>query len=218
MAHVVTVSGAVGGVGASTLAYALALQPYEGAVLIDAQLDGAPLDILIGSEDVPGARWSQVRVQSDAIDAETILCALPEVGGIHVLSADRAARMDARALHFLVQALRSRCSLIVVDIAARDAARPALKADMHLLVMPPTLLGLGAALSAPELDLLVIANTGAADFGAANADVYLDAETAGVVRWQRAVTMAAAQCLPPPPGTDVMQLAGQLWGRLCDGL
>lgn len=218
MGHVAAVSGAVGGIGTSTLAYALALQPSSPVALIDAQPDGAPLDILIGSEGVPGARWSQVRVQTDAIDGATVLEALPEHAGIHVLSADRAAGADTRALRFLVAALREHCELVVLDIPARDPGLDALRADLRILLLPPTVTALGAALAAPATDLLVAVDIGYADFPTSATVGYLDKELAGVVRWQRAVTTAAAQCVPPPASSDVMKVAAGIWGRLIDGL
>lgn len=218
MGHVATVSGAVGGIGTSTLAYALALQPSTVVALIDAQSDGAPLDILIGSEGVPGARWSQVRVQSEAIDADTILDALPEHAGIHVLSSDRAGTSDARALRFLVGALRDHCDLVVLDIPSRDTGLDALQPDLRVMLLPPTVAALGSALAAPSTDLIVVADIGRADFPIGATGDYLGGEVAGVVRWQRAVTMAAAQCVPPPASSDVMKVAAGIWGRLRDGV
>ncbi len=218
MGQVAAVSGAVGGIGTSTLAYALALQPSGAVALIDAQPDGAPLDILVGSEGVTGARWSQVRVQSDAIDALTILDALPEHAGIHVLSADRAGSVDARALRYLVAALRDHCDLVVLDIPMRDAGLEALRPDLRVTMLSPTITALGSAMTAPAGELLVVVDTGHADFPATAAADYLGRELAGVVRWQRAVTMAAAQCVPPPASADVMRVAAAIWGRLSDGV
>lgn len=218
MGCVATISGAVGGIGTSTLAFAFALQPQGEVLLIDAQPDGAPLDILLGSEGLPGARWSQVRVRSDAIDAETVLQALPEHRGVHLLSADRGGAADARALRFIVDAVREHCDLVVIDIPARDPALEDLRPDLRVVLLPPTITGLGAAMASPLVELFVTVDIGHADFAIGAAAEYLGREVLGPLRWQRSVTMAAAQCLPPPAASDVVQVADELWRRLADGL
>lgn len=217
MGRVVTVSGAVGGIGTSTLAYTIALQGGEPAVLIDAQPDGVPLDVLVGSEAVPGARWGQVRVQSDAIEGTTVLAALPQFVGLHILSADRAGTADARALRFIVDALRACCELVVVDIPAREAVIEQLRADLRLLVVPPTVTGLGAALAVPDPGLVVAVDIGRADFPISSMGDYLG-EVAGIIRWQRGVALAGSRCEPPPGSSDVARVAGFIWQRLHDGL
>ncbi len=218
MGRVATISGAVGGIGTSTLAYVLALQCAGGSALIDAQPDGAALDVLLGSESAAGARWSQVRVQSDAIDGEVVLQALPEHAGVRVLSSDRHGNADPQALRFIVEALRGSCDLVVIDIPARHPALPDLRPDLRVMALPATITGLSAALAAPATDLFVIVDIGHADFPVGSAADYLNAEVLGPLRWQRAVVMAAAQCQPPPGSTDVVKLAADLWRRLNDGL
>ena len=72
MGSVITVSGAVGGVGTSTLAYAIASQLPQSAVLIDAQPSGTPIELLIGGESEPGTRWHQIHVATPDIDPKTV--------------------------------------------------------------------------------------------------------------------------------------------------
>ena len=59
--NVVVVGSAVAGVGASTLAALLARELTERgckSVLVDADLNGGGLDVLLGVEDEDGSRWS----------------------------------------------------------------------------------------------------------------------------------------------------------------
>lgn len=216
MGIVVTVSGAVGGIGTSTFAYALALHSPSSAVLIDVQPDGVPLDVLIGSEDVPGTRWSQVRVQSDAIAADAILTALPEFHGVRILSADADATADPRAVGILVEVLRGHVDLVVLDIPSRHPLIDALNADTEVLLAPPTLLGVCAVLASRSAAQLVVTDTGHAGFRPARMHEYLDSDIAGVVRWERAVHAAAAACTTPPTSTDVMRVAQSVWQGLAD--
>lgn len=211
MAHVLAVSGAVGGIGCSTFAYALALQSRHPCLLIDGQPDGVPLDVLIGAEDVAGTRWSQVRVASDAILGTSIVAALPEWNSVHVLSADRLATADFRALPVIVEAMRRDGHDVVLDLPPHAAA----PADRRILLLPPTLLGVAAAARRLDADTwCVISEASWTDFPSAHAERYLDAEQVGVVRRQRAVALAAAACAPPPAGTDLMRVAAQVWERV----
>lgn len=211
MGYVITVSGAVGGIGTSTIAYALALQPQGTAVLIDGQPDGAPLDILLGSESMPGTRWSQVRVRSAAIEANAVLSALPVVHGVHVLSADREGWADAAALPHLVQCLRERCELVVLDVPARGQLDLG-NVDLRLLLLPATVTGVGAALAMQDGPTrLLLVHSGRADFPPHAVGEYLDHEVLGSVRWQRGVTDASVACTPPPAGSDVMRIAAVAW-------
>lgn len=217
MGFVVSVSGAVGGVGTSTFAYALALQAQGSSVLIDVQWDGAPLDVVVGVEAEPGARWSQVRVQSDSIDADTVLSALPVAHGVHVLSSDRDGTADTRAVGHLVNALRDQCELVVLDLPLRHPATSLVRADARVLVMPATIAAVAAAYGidgAPQC--FVVVDTGHADFPGTRITDYLDGEIVGTVRWQRAVTLAAGACLPLPSTSDVMRVAAALRDRVRD--
>lgn len=211
MSHVFAVSGAVGGIGCSTFAYALALQAPRPCLLIDCQPDGVPLDVLIGAEDVTGTRWSQVRVASDAITADSVMAALPEWNSVHFLSADRAAIADPAAVRAIVEALRREDHNVVLDLPTRSGTA----ADQRILLLPPTLLGIAAAGRWLDADTwCVISEAGWTDFSANHAERYLDAEQLGVVRRQRSVALAAATCAPPPASTDLMRVAARAWERV----
>ena len=211
MGQVITVSGAVGGIGTSTFAYAMALQSGSSTVLIDAQPSGAPIDLLLGMEREPGTRWSQVRVQSDAISADAVLSALPQRDGVHVLSADADAVADPRAAVHLVRALRTQCDLVVIDLPARHALHEVDLADVRVLLVPPTVLGVGAVLASAVPTHLIIVDTGNGDFAAAHIAQYLPHATPRTIRWQHAIGAAGRACTPPPDHTDAMRIAADLW-------
>lgn len=85
----VAVVGAVGGVGASTLAACLA-RAMSPALLIDGAPRHGGLDLLLGVEDVPGARWPDLNVGEGAVAGEDLRRALPVTAeGITLLSAAR---------------------------------------------------------------------------------------------------------------------------------
>lgn len=217
MGFVVTVSGAVGGIGTSTFAYALALQAPGPALLIDGQPDGVPLDLTLGIEAEPGARWSSVRLGSADIVTSTVLEALPVSHGVRVLSADREAVADPTAMALLVTAMREACDLIVLDLPMRAADASALNPDLRLLLVPPTTPGLGAALVATRTGHAIVGvDTGQGGIPIGRFHEYLEHPVAGIVRWQRAVTVAAESCLPPPSSTDIARLARLIWGGVSD--
>jgi len=219
MGMVVTVAGAVGGIGTSTFAYAVALQVGSALqvghkpVLIDAQPDGVPLDLVVGAEQVPGIRWSQVRIRSADISADTILSALPTHRGVAVLSADREATADAVALGHVVQVLRDEQCVVILDIPARHPLRASLRPEVDVLLLPPTLGGIVAAHAAlREGTQLVLVDIGRADVTAPMVGEYLAYSPVGVVRWQRSVTAWAAAGGNLSRSSDVMRVAARIMG------
>jgi hypothetical protein len=217
MGALITVSGAVGGIGTSTFAYGLALQFATGAVLIDAQPDGVSLDCLIGAEECAGIRWSQVRVRSADISAEAIRAALPQHHGVHVLASDAEATADAVAIPHLVTALLQADSPVVLDISARDGLREMLHPDLDVMLLPATLPGIVSAQASLRSDTrLVLVEDGRAEVLPAMVSESLEREIVGVVRWQRAVLSAATAGVRPPATTDVMRVAALLVAGLVD--
>ena len=87
---VIGVVGGRGGAGASTFAAVLAAMAGLGgrAVLVDLDPVAGGLDILLGVEGVPGARWSGLRLDGGRLDAAALLDGLPPWGRVAVLSAD----------------------------------------------------------------------------------------------------------------------------------
>ena len=217
MSMVVAVSGSVGGIGASTFAWALAQQltladgEAQHVCLIDVQPDGAPLDLIVGCEQTPGIRWSQVRIRSTDIAANVILQALPAHHGVAVLSADSGATADPVALGHLVAALRRDGCRVVLDIGARDAVLPTLQPDVEVLLLPPTLPGIVAAHAVLRRGAeLIVVDTGNADVTPEMVATQLGRAPRASIRWQRSVRDAAVSAAPFPATSDVMRAAAEV--------
>jgi hypothetical protein len=217
MGVVATVAGAVGGIGTSTFAIAIAAQAPSPCVLIDGQSGGVPIDLLLGAEQEPGIRWSQVQVRSSNIAADTIRAGLVARHGLFVLSADAAATSDPTALAHLVGALRAGEGSVVIDLPRRHPARAALEPELDLLLVPPTMFGVVAAGgSLHEATRLLLVETGRADVSRDQCEHFLGRRIGGVLRWQSALTAAATSGVLPPAGTDVMRVAAGLWQEVFD--
>lgn len=139
----VVVSGSCGGAGGSTLAVALALTAAAergSALLVDADDRGGGLDLLLGAEHLEGVRWPELTTVRGRVSGEALLAALPDVGGVHVLSAARdcAGPVPEEALIAVVAAVRAEGTPVVVDVPRGGAAAGALlpDADLAALVVP----------------------------------------------------------------------------------
>jgi hypothetical protein len=137
-------------VGASTFAAALAAAAAAvagAAVLIDLDAMGGGIDVLLGIESVPGARWSGLRLDGGRLDPALLAGGLPRWGEVAVLAADvgppsgpavtavldAAARLGPRVLDLgrspgvARTAALQRCDLTVLlaaaDVAGLAAAR-----------------------------------------------------------------------------------------------
>ena len=86
---VVGVVGGSGGSGASTFAAALACASGSG-FLIDVDPVGGGVDVLLGIESTPGARWSGLRLAGGRLDPVAFHEGLPCWRGVSVLAADTA--------------------------------------------------------------------------------------------------------------------------------
>jgi secretion/DNA translocation related CpaE-like protein len=152
--RLVAVVGGSGGVGASTVAAALAFTAAQrggAALLVDADPLGGGLDLLVGAERVPGWRWP--RLSSARGHLGTLAGHLPQVDGVDVLSMARGPRdsepePDSEQMtSVLLSGTRSH-QLVVVDVPRRlsPAGREALRrADTVLLVVLAQLRGIAAA-------------------------------------------------------------------------
>lgn len=138
-AVVVGVVGACGGVGASTLAAAVAAAGTQDgllAVLVDARHAGAGIDVLLGIEQEPGLRWADLHDARGEVDPGRLLDLLPRWAGVHVLSTDRArglARPD-EVEHDVLRAVVSAADLVVLDLPAGRVAGLARSCDVAVVV------------------------------------------------------------------------------------
>lgn len=78
-ATVTGVLGVAGGVGVSTIAAALARirSATHRTVLVDAVPTSGGIDLLVGAEEITGARWPDLGFTRGAVKAEDVLAALP---------------------------------------------------------------------------------------------------------------------------------------------
>jgi secretion/DNA translocation related CpaE-like protein len=86
---VIGVLGGSGGVGSSTFAAALADAAGQ-ATLVDLDPVGGGVDVLLGIEDLPGARWSALHLDGGYLDPAQLAGRLPRRRGVAVLAADVA--------------------------------------------------------------------------------------------------------------------------------
>jgi secretion/DNA translocation related CpaE-like protein len=152
-AVVLGIIGGRGGAGASTLAAGLAVTAArrgQDVTLVDADPFGGGMDLLLGMEDAPGPRWSQLREARGRVPA-TLTAALPRAAGVRVLSWDRDGGMHlpAEAVTSVLDAVARSSDLVVVDLPrATDPATEVLLGRLHLgvLVVPAQVRSVAAAL------------------------------------------------------------------------
>jgi len=153
-APVIAVLGGSGGVGASTLAAGLALAAAPltaGAALMDVDVLGGGIDLLMGVEQWTGWRWPSLRGAEGYVG--DLREYLPSVDNVSVLSMARegAADLSREPLAAITQSLRRSHGLVVIDVgrsltaAAREAVR--LATHRYLVVAP----GVRAIASADQI-------------------------------------------------------------------
>jgi hypothetical protein len=141
---VLGVLGAVGGVGTSTLAAALA--HVAAGVLVDTDGAGGGIDVLLGIEGVPGARWSGVRLAGGRLDPSAFADGLPRWGRAHVLAAD--VRPRAEDVATVLAAAAASGAPAVVDLGRDPAPELAQTCSLVLVVVPCDPAGLAAGRAA----------------------------------------------------------------------
>lgn len=175
MARVIAVVGGSGGVGASTFAAVLAsVAAASGpALLLDLDVAGGGLDVVLGIEDAPGARWSGLRLAGGDLDAQVLLDGLPAWHACSVLAAD-VAELAPAAVSQVLDALDLALDTVVVDLPRgpcpqRDAALA--RCDLVVVLIRADAPGLVAAHAQlrilPELPTGLLVRRG--DLGGAQA-------------------------------------------------
>ncbi|MGO3326303.1 septum site-determining protein Ssd [Gordonia sp. (in: high G+C Gram-positive bacteria)] len=120
-AGAVAVIGGHGGAGASSLAAAVALVAADlgqRVLLLDADQSGAGCDLILGVEDEPGLRWSNVTGESGAIAGPALRAALPGAGRISVITSGRDDVEPLRpdTVLAVVDAARSAGDVVIADV------------------------------------------------------------------------------------------------------
>lgn len=151
--RILCVVGGSGGVGASTLAAALAVtaaRTGERTLLVDGDPTGGGLDLLLGAEHLPGWRWPRLAAARGHLG--DLGGELPHAEGVELLSMDRSPG-TLGPLHpeqvAAVLGSAARChGLTVVDLPrAVDAggAEALRRADQTLLLVQGDVRGVAAA-------------------------------------------------------------------------
>lgn len=138
--EVVAVLGGSGGVGASTLAGALAWRASErgrSVVLVDADRLGGGIDLLMGGEAEPGWRWPRFAAADGVLgDLREFL---PVVDGVTVLSMARGPDLELprESMAAVLASLRRSFELVLVDPgrSGSAASREALRQATRTLLM-----------------------------------------------------------------------------------
>lgn len=134
------VVGAVGGVGATTVALACAAAAGSGCLLVDADRRSAGLDLPLGIPNDEGGRWDSVPDTAGALVADTMRSALPRVQGVSVLTGALPEPTGDR-LAAVVDVGRSGFRRTVVDCGRAVEGLPLGPAERVVLVTPATLSG-----------------------------------------------------------------------------
>lgn len=145
--RVLACAGACGGSGASTIAAAVAKRAAGATnevVLIDAVANSGGIDLLLGCEDRPGARWEDVDFSNGDVPGADLVNALPRADdGVAILAGQRSLlgktqQVDGLALKHAIKALRGAVDLIVVDVPCHGdlLAAGTDVCDMVVIVVP----------------------------------------------------------------------------------
>ncbi|MEV0407492.1 septum site-determining protein Ssd [Actinoallomurus sp. NPDC050550] len=143
-AAVVGVLGGRGGAGASVLAAALAgvaARCRLRTLLLDGDPLGGGIDLVLGAEGTPGARWSDYADRQGRLSTAALHDSLPARDGLAVLSWHRGAAepVSAETMRSVLDAAVRGYDLVVADLPRQvtDASAEVLaSADTTLLVVP----------------------------------------------------------------------------------
>lgn len=113
--------GVRGGAGASTLATMVALvaaRSDEPALLVDGDPSAGGIELILGWEDLPGPRWSQISSTQGRLSGRALRSALPAVGSLAVLSGGRDSPTEIAPERWreVIDAGRRSSRLVVADL------------------------------------------------------------------------------------------------------
>ncbi|BBY64429.1 hypothetical protein MHEL_26720 [Mycolicibacterium helvum] len=153
--RVIAVTGGRGGAGASTFATALA-QIASAALLVDLDPWSGGIDLLLGSESVPGLRWPDLSLRGGRLAWPAVRDALPNHRGVSVLSGARHSHeIDPGAAGAVVDAGRRGGMVVICDTPRRMTSAVAStldRADLIVVITTCDVRGVaGASALAPVL-------------------------------------------------------------------
>lgn len=161
---VIGVLGGSGGVGASSFAAVLAAVAGR-SLLVDLDVAGGGLDVLLGVESAPGARWSGLRLAGGQLELQALLAGLPAWGSVAVLAADDPA-LDPSAVRQVVRTAAHGVPVVLDLPRASSAERAAalLGCDLVVVLGRGDIAGVVAAHAAvsalPELPVGLVVRRG----------------------------------------------------------
>jgi secretion/DNA translocation related CpaE-like protein len=189
-----------GGAGASTLAASLALAAGargEQVLLVDGDPWAGGIDVLLGIEELDGARWDSLTDTAGVLAASALAQALPAVGRLRVLSGARSRPepLTSAAVEAALAAGRRGHTLVVADLPGPSGQLPeAVRAHARtaLVVVPAEVRAVAAAsvavaeLSAAGADVgLVVRQPGPAGLRPRDVREAVGAPVAAVWPWER---------------------------------
>lgn len=155
--RVVGVLGGCGGAGASVLAAALAMTAVRRggpALLIDLDVLGGGVDLLLGLAEADGLRWPDLATLPGRVAPAVLRDELPAVQGVTVLSHGRDAGPEppGDAVCAVVEAGRRAGGLVVLDLPRNPpaASLAAGLADELVLVVPADVRAVSSAVQVTE--------------------------------------------------------------------
>lgn len=222
---VVSVVGATGGVGASTLAAGLAFRAAQrgtSSVVVDADPFGGGIDLLFGAERSSGWRWDRfTHAEGQMGDLRPVL---PEVDGVSLLSMGRrsASHLACEPISAVIGSLRRTFDLVIVD-----PGRTHLPASLEcrrlstasILIVPCSVRGVASAQQhladwiGPPARLVARAHR-AGGFGPEVLAAKLNMGLAATLPDELQVATATER--GDPPGRSLHRRRG--WGRACADL
>jgi secretion/DNA translocation related CpaE-like protein len=230
--RVLAVVGGSGGAGASTTAAALALVAGRAgaALLIDADPHGGGLDVLLGIEDRPGARWRELAGMARSPDPAALLRSLPGAEGVAVLSGGfgELYRPPAAAAAAVRDAARRMFAVVVVDLPRvfDPAAEVWLAAaDLVVIVVVGTVRAVAAAATVTRSvadrgrrTALVVRDVGGSALSGDDVAAGLGLPVVGTIRGESAVLAAAEHGRPPVSAARSRRRRPGSLERLCEDL
>src|SRR5690606_18738862 len=114
----ISVMGACGGVGASTLATALACAAADigrTAALVDGDPSSGGIELILGAERERGLRWTDLQAATGHLGLAELRAVLPQKHGVDVVSFDRAGEPIASVEPVLSTLVRG-FDVVVADV------------------------------------------------------------------------------------------------------
>lgn len=218
---VIAVLGGAGGAGASTLAGALACLAAQGmgsAALVDADLVGGGIDLLLGAERAEGWRWPRLSGAEGHVG--DLRSYLPVVDGVSLVSMARGPTVDLSRdpLAAILGSLRRSHDLVVLDPgrSLAGAAREAIRQATRVLLVVPG--GVRAVAAARELvrvlqleDAEVVLRRGVQGLGPSAVSETLELPVVAELPDDRRLPLAAERGLSP-------LRAGRRYRAVCERL